>query len=67
MQMLVVKARNAAELFWDSLDAQERIVVLYFLGYLALTVTLAVQRASRERLKAELREELVTARVDSRV
>lgn len=57
--LLLVKARNAGELFWESLDSQERIMVLYFLGYLMLTVALAVQRASRERLKAELREEMV--------
>lgn len=56
--LLLVKARNAGELFWESLDSQERIMVLYFLGYVALTVALAVQRASRERLKAELRNEL---------
>lgn len=57
--LVLIKARNAGELFWESLDSQERVMVLYFLGYLMLTVALALQRASRERLKAELREELV--------
>jgi ABC-type branched-subunit amino acid transport system substrate-binding protein len=56
--LLVVKARNALELFWDSLDAQERQVVAYMAVYMLVAAVTALQRVSRERLKRELREEL---------
>lgn len=56
--LLVVKFRNAAELFWDSLDTQERQIVLYFLVYLCVSTLAMMQRLSREKLKRELREEI---------
>lgn len=59
---LLAKFTDSASMFWQSLDERERMLVLYFLGYLALSIALAVQRSSRERLKAELREELAYGR-----
>lgn len=56
--MLLIKVRNAAELLWDSLDAQERQVVLYFAFYMLVSIVAALQHSSRERMKRELREEL---------
>lgn len=56
--MLLTKIRNAAELLWDSLDSQERQVLVYFLAYIAFTALVAWQHGSRERLKRELREEI---------
>ena len=56
--MLLIKVRNAAELLWDSLDAQERQVVLYFAVYTLVSIVAALQHASRERMKRELREEM---------
>lgn len=56
--MLLTKIRNGAELTWDSLDGQERKVILYVLAYAALSLFFAWQRSSRERLKRELREEI---------
>ena len=60
--MLLVKIRNGLELTWDSLDSQERQVILYLVCYLVLVAVTALQRASRERLKRELREEMSLAR-----
>jgi hypothetical protein len=56
--VLLTKIRNGVELTWDSLDQQERQVVLYFVVYTLVTLFAAAARASRERLKRELREEL---------
>ena len=56
--MLLTKIRNGVELTWDSLDTQERQVVLYFVVYTLVTVVATLARASRERLKRELREEI---------
>jgi hypothetical protein len=58
--VLLTKLRNGLELTWDSLDAQERQVVLYFVVYTLVTLFAAVARASRERLKRELREEIAS-------
>lgn len=56
--MLLTKLRNGIELTWDSLDSQERQVVLYFVVYTLVTLAATLARASRERLKRELREEI---------
>lgn len=48
-------------MFWAALDERERMVVLYALGYLAVTVLALAHRSSRERLKRELRAELAGA------
>lgn len=56
--MVLVKIRNAAELLWDSLDSQERLLVGYVVGYVALLVFCAYARRSRENLKRELMAEL---------
>lgn len=63
--MLLIKVRNSVELFWDSLDAQERQMVLYFAAYALVTLLAALQRISRERLKRELREEISGASAGS--
>lgn len=56
--MLLTKIRNAAELCWDSLDSQERQVLLYLAAYVLFTAWAAWSHGSRERLKRELREEI---------
>lgn len=63
--LLLVKLRNAGELFWDSLDTQERAQVLAVACYLVATVvaTLAQRHSrrleqQRELLKQELLEEI---------
>ena len=56
--MLLIKVRNALELLWDSLDSEERRMLAYAVGYLVVTLVVAYQRSSRDRLVRELREEL---------
>lgn len=56
---LLAKLSDAGSMFWQSLDEHERRLLLYFLCYLAATAALAAQRASCERLKRELREEIL--------
>ena len=58
--MLLVKAKNAAELFWDSLDSEEKRLVLVYAAYLIGSLLVAWQRGSRERLKREIREEIAS-------
>jgi hypothetical protein len=60
--MLLVKIRNAAELGWESLDSQERMLVVYAGAWVVLMLCLRARQVGRERLKAELREELAGAR-----
>lgn len=45
-------------MFWQSLAEHERRIVLYLAAYFTFTMLLAAQQRSRERLKAELREEI---------
>lgn len=59
--MLLTKIRNAAELCWESLDSQERQVLIYVAAYIVFTAWAAWQHGSRERLKRELREEIAHA------
>ena len=56
---LLAKLTDAGSMFWQSLDERERMLVLYFAGYVLLSLALAAQRSSRERLKQELRDEMV--------
>lgn len=56
--MLLVKVKNAGELLWDSLDAQERMILAYAAAWCLFSLMLAAQRRARARLKAELVEEL---------
>lgn len=59
--LLVRKIGNAGELLWDSLDTQERAIVLY-VGVVVLAYVLgAARRRGHERLIAELRDELEAA------
>lgn len=57
--LLLVKIRNAGELLWESLDTQERILLAYLLATVAVSVLGSAQRRSREKLKQELREEIL--------
>jgi hypothetical protein len=52
------KLVDALSMFWQSLDEQEKRIVLYLGCYFAVTTALAYARARRERMIAELREEL---------
>lgn len=59
--LLLVKLKNAAELFWESLDEQERIMLLYAGCSLMLTLagSVAERRRQRQRTQTlELLEEL---------
>lgn len=56
--MLVRKAANAAELFWSSLNEDERRLVVYGLAWVAASVAAMVARANRDRIKREIVEEL---------
>lgn len=59
--MLLVKIRNSLELFWDSLDPNERFVCAYALASLAVWLLVHAREAEREQLKRELRDELEAA------
>jgi hypothetical protein len=52
------KLIDALSMFWASLDEHEKRIVLYFAVYLTVTTALACARTRRERMIAELREEL---------
>lgn len=52
------KLVDALSMFWQSLDEQERRVFLYMAVYFGISMLVAVQQRSRERLKHELREEI---------
>lgn len=56
--LLLVKIRNAGELFWDSLDTQERMFLLYIVGSVLLSVMVSGQKKRREQLKDEIVMEL---------
>ena len=62
MGEIAVKFRDAASMFWEALDTRERTLVLYAGAYLLVNIYLAVtareKARSRERLKAELLEEI---------
>lgn len=56
--LIVVKIRNAGELLWESLDGQERAVLMYAAAWLVIVLFAGARRRERDRLKAELLEEL---------
>ena len=56
--MLLVKIRNGLELTWDSLDGQERALVLYAVGWLVVMLLAGAARRSREQLRRDILEEL---------
>lgn len=60
--LILVKIRNAAELLWDSLDTQERVIVAYIVGSLAVSLLAAHQRKARAQLKEELIAEVEARR-----
>lgn len=49
-------------MFWAALDDGQRRLVIYAAAYALLSGLLALQHRSRERMKAELREELGLSR-----
>lgn len=56
--MIVRKTLNAAELFWSSLDEDERMVVVYGLVWVVVSALAVAGRASRDRLRRDIIEEL---------
>jgi hypothetical protein len=64
--MLARKLLNASDLFWDSLDAGERTIVLYAAAWIVLAAALTMQRRSRERFRRDLLAELEAANSGSR-
>jgi len=52
------KLWDALSMFWQSLDEQERRMLVYFGVYVAVSLLVSAQQRSRERLKVELREEI---------
>jgi hypothetical protein len=66
--LLLVKVRNAGELLWDSLDAQERRVLVCAAVYAVAALVSLVQRRQVDRRRAELvavvRSEMASAAAD---
>lgn len=61
--LILVKIRNAGELFWDSLDSQERMLLLLTAAYLLAAVAAGMAARSKERRRQEIRDtvrELIT-------
>lgn len=56
--MLLTKAKNALELFWDSLDPQERMIVAYLAASAVVSVWTVLGEAAWQRRKLGLLEEL---------
>ncbi len=46
---IVGKLRDAASMFWASLDTNEKAVLLYGAGYVALNLALVVRAVTRQR------------------
>lgn len=59
MGEIASKLSDAALMFWQACDERERRIVVYAAAYLVVTVAITMQRGSRERLRRELREELL--------
>lgn len=59
MNEIATKLLDALQMFWQSLDDHERRMLLYFAAYMGASLALSAHARSRERLKNELREELV--------
>ena len=56
---LLGKLSDAASMFWQALDDRERMLVVYGAAWFALVIVAGVASRQRDRLKAELREELL--------
>jgi len=56
--LLFTKAKNALELFWDSLDSQERMVIAYLAASAILSAWSTLSQRSWEQRKQELVDEL---------
>lgn len=66
MEMVFVKFRNAAELFWESLDAQERRLLMLGAVWVVMTgLSLVGEKAEREQERARVAQ-LVTEELDRR-
>jgi streptomycin 6-kinase len=60
---IFTKLTDALSMFWQALDDEERRVVIYLAAYTLASVALTMQRGSRERMKRELREEMLRGAV----
>lgn len=58
--------RAGVAMVWEELDERERMIALYALAWLVFGAVAAYRRRDRERLKAEIREELAGAGAGSR-
>lgn len=56
--LIARKLYNAGDLFWGSLDDQERILVMYVVASLILSAVASLSRRRHDRLIRELRAEL---------
>lgn len=56
---LVAKAADAALMFWQSLDSRERAMLAYGAAWLAVALIAGARRRERDRMKADILEELV--------
>jgi hypothetical protein len=56
---LVGKLADAASMFWQSLEPQERAILAYAAAWVAVALVSGARRRDRDRLKSELLEELV--------
>ena len=55
---LLGKAVDAASMFWQALDTRERMILAYAGAWVVFSLIMAAQRRSRDRLRAEILEEL---------
>jgi hypothetical protein len=58
---LLSKFKDAASMFWDALDVQEKMIVGYLASSLLLSVYARAAKIREEHLLARLREELTHA------
>ncbi len=56
---IVEKFRDAISMFWQSLDEQERKVVLFYLAYVGAATASSLAARRRERLRAELTNDVI--------
>lgn len=62
MNGIAAKMVDAANMFWQALDSEEKRLLILYGIYLSGCVVLSYQRGSRERFRAQLLEEVHGAR-----
>lgn len=55
---MLAKFADAGHMLWLNLDEREKMMLLYLLGFVCLTVVARISQGSRDRLRREIMEEL---------